>query len=82
MLELVVNFKNETEYKFFTFLNGELSVYEQEREVLLKRGVIIQFYSFNINPDKKGVKYILKGKVISFNQQELVTTYIKDFKAK
>lgn len=50
-----------------------------DREVLLKSGIIIHVQSFNQNTDQVGVKYIFKGKVISYIQQEIVLSFIKDF---
>lgn len=78
LIELELDFKLDTEYKFFTFLDEDLTVLSGEKEVLLKSGIIIHYQSFNQNTDQDGVKYILEGKVISFNQKEIVASFIKD----
>lgn len=81
LIELEVEYNSFSERSLFTFLDSELSVLSAEREILLRSGVIIQIISF----DEKYVlnkKYIIKGKVIPFNQKDIYTCFIGQFNEK
>jgi hypothetical protein len=78
-IELELDFEINAVNNYFTFLNSDLTVFKGEREILLKSGVIIHINSFHRNIEKHGPQYIIKGKVISFNEQELFTCVFKGF---
>jgi hypothetical protein len=72
LVELELDFRIYEQNNHFIFLHSDLTVFSVEREILLRSGVIIQIHSFfentnYINNINCLPQYILKGKVISFN---------------
>lgn len=80
MIDLEVDYQINTENNYFTFYNSDLTSFITEREVLLKSGVIIVINSFYEHPDRNVTQYVIKGKVISFNDPEFVKCSFKDCK--